>query len=217
MKKTIFTIACLLATTFYGINSANAQCNAVFSVYQDTTIGAPAHTYLGDNTCQGANFMGIDTINYTYTWTWGDGTSTTAPFPSHTYATTGNYTICLYMNAINPAGCNDSLCINATINKDAAMAYITIKNPFAAPTSTKNVAENQFSIFPNPASDKIFIKGLQKDNYSIAIYSIEGKLVSSSALQNNEYVSISDLAKGNYMLKITSSNNKSSVLKFFKD
>lgn len=217
MKITIFTLLCLFTLTFMSYHTAKAQCAAGFNVYADTSLGAPLHTYLGNNTCQGANFLGIDTINYSYTWTWGDGTSTTAPFPSHTYATAGNYTICLFMNALNPAGCNDSICINATINKNVAMYSINIINPFAVVAATNDVSNNPFSIYPNPASDKIYIKGLQAANYQLAVYSLEGKLVATPSVEQNQYISIASLAKGNYILKITSSTNQSNVLKFFKD
>lgn len=217
MKKTIFTLFCFVAFSIFNTNFAKAQCQAVFNVYPDTSLGAPLHTYLGDNACIGANFLGIDTINYTYTWTWGDGTSTTAPFPSHTYATTGNYTICLYMNAVNPAGCNDTLCINANILKNAAMAYIKIKNPYVV-ASAKDVAEHSYTVFPNPATNKMFIHGLLNESYNFAIYGVDGRLISNPSLQNSQWIEVSALAKGNYVLKITSVNsNKSSVLKFFKD
>ncbi len=216
MKKTIFTLLCFIAVTFYGIR-ASAQCQANFNVYQDTTVGAPPSTYLGENLCQPQNMMMADTINYTYTWSWGDGTSTTAPYPSHTYPAAGNYTITLFMISNPVIGCSDSMTINATINKNTAMYSIKIINPNAIPTSVKNVTENQYSIFPNPASDKIYIKGLQNENYNLSIFSMEGKFISSPALQNNQYVSIAELAKGNYILKITPENGKASVLKFFKD
>lgn len=216
MKKLLLAFL-LFATAFLCQNESNAQCQALFNVYQDTSIGAPAHHYIGNNNCLGANFPGIDTINYTYTWTWGDGTATTAPFPSHTYASTGNYTICLYMDGVPVIGCHDTLCINATINKNAAMATITIKNPYAAPTAVSDVNANQFALYPNPANDKLYIQGLQKSSYQIAIFSMEGKLVYSENLLDKNFVEINSLSKGNYIMKVIDANNTSSVLKFYKD
>ena len=217
MKKTIFTLACLIAAAFCSINTAKAQCLAGFNVYQDTSIGAQPHTYLGQNLCQPQNMLMVDTINYTYTWTWGDGTATTAPYPSHTYSAAGNYTISLMMLSNPIGGCNDTFTLTATINKNTAMYSINIINPNAIPTSAKDITECEFSIFPNPAADKIFIKGLQNENYSLAIYSIEGRLIAAPSVENDQFVSISSLAKGNYMLKITSADHKSNVLKFSKE
>lgn len=76
---------------------------------------------------------------------------------------------------------------------------------------------NPFSTYPNPASDKIYIKGLQAANYEVAVYSLEGKLVATPYAWAEPIHSIASLAKGNYILKITSSTNQSNVLKFFKD
>ena len=216
MKKLISTLLFSVIAMVYNSTAVQAQCQAIFNVYQDTTLGAPLHHYVGNNNCQGANFLGIDTINYTYTWTWGDGTSTTAPFPSHTYATTGNYTICLYMHAVNPAGCNDTLCINATINKNAAMAYISIKNPYVV-AGTTDLAVSPFTLHPNPASDKIFVNGLRNEKYAFTLFSVDGRRISNPILQQNQCIDIANLSKGNYFLRINSENNKSTILKFFKN
>lgn len=208
MKK-IF-ILFVLSLSLLSIQKLNAQCQANFTVYQDTTIGAPLHTYIGENLCQGANFLGIDTINYTYTWTWGDGTSTTAPFPSHTYATTGNYTICVYMNAVNPAMCNDTFCINATINKNAAMATINFKKPGVA-SSVNQTQVNELKIYPNPSQGMLHIEGIVQ-NAEICIYNIDGKLLYNKKA-NDTSMHLLHIAKGMYAIKISMPNGKTTTRK----
>lgn len=208
MKKIFILI--VLSNVLFSIHKLNAQCQANFTVYPDTTLGAPLHTYIGENLCQGANFLGIDTINYTYTWTWGDGTSTTAPFPSHTYATTGNYTICVYMNATNPAGCDDTLCINATINKNAAMATINFKKPGVA-SNVNNTLEGEFNIYPNPTNGLLNIVGLLQNSH-IYIYNVDGKILFNQIV-NDSTIQLTHFAKGIYAIKISMPNGKSIVRK----
>jgi PKD repeat protein len=158
----------------------------------------------------------VDTVNYTYTWQWGDGTATTAPYPSHTYAAAGNYTINLLMLSNPVLGCSDSMTLTATINKNTAMYSITFKNP-AVIASANDVSAQAFSLYPNPANDQLFIKGLKNENYAVSIYSPDGRLIASPKLENNQFVSIAALANGNYFMKITGAEQKTSTLKFTKN
>jgi gliding motility-associated-like protein len=48
---------------------------------------------------------GVGTLSYQ--WNFGDGTSSTAATPSHTYSTSGDYTVSLIVN--NATGCTDTL------------------------------------------------------------------------------------------------------------
>lgn len=216
MTKKIYTLLSIIVILFLTQTNAKSQCQANYIVYQDTTVGAPAHTYIGENLCQGANMIGVDTINYTYTWTWGDGSSTVAPFPSHTYATTGNYYICVFMNPIPPANCADSFCINATINKNSAMATISFKKPSVV-ASVSNTTENLFSIFPNPVFNNIMINGLKNELYQISIFTMDGRLVQTNSLVQNESIDVNNLNSGLYLLYIHSKSSKSTFLKFYKN
>lgn len=74
----------------------------------------------------------------------------------------------------------------------------------------------KYSIYPNPTSDKIFINGLQNDKYKAEIYAMDGRLISTEKLNNN-FITVPNLKPGNYMLKITSSDNKSTMMKFTRE
>jgi len=60
---------------------------------------------------------------------------------------------------------------------------------------------NRVNIYPNPASDKIYISNLKEDNISIKVYDIKGRLVLENKVSNKEYVNISHLSKGMYQIK----------------
>ncbi len=61
------------------------------------------------------------------------------------------------------------------------------------------------SIFPNPASDKIQItSSVSLDNSTVEIYSITGKLVSKTSLNDKNEINISNLSNGIYLIKINS-------------
>ena len=72
-------------------------------------------------------------------------------------------------------------------------------------TSIKEVNNEKFMIFPNPANNKIKISNsVSLNNSSIEIYSITGTLISKPCLNNKNEIDISNLSKGIYIIKINS-------------
>jgi hypothetical protein len=61
-------------------------------------------------------------------------------------------------------------------------------------------------IYPNPATDKIYISNLKEDNTLIKIYDINGRLVLENKISNKEYLNISKLSKGIYQIKFEGSD-----------
>jgi len=61
-------------------------------------------------------------------------------------------------------------------------------------------SKNKFSIYPNPAQDKISIKylGNQMEDISLDIYSSLGQLVQSNTIKSTETIDISNLVNGIY-------------------
>lgn len=80
-------------------------------------------------------------------------------------------------------------------------------------TSEVNTGKNNFNIYPNPVQDVLYIKS--KDEVIKAeIYDTAGRILSTTGVKNNS-VNVSDLAKGNYIIKV-STKNKTLTLKFIK-
>ena len=65
---------------------------------------------------------------------------------------------------------------------------------------------NRINIYPNPASDNIYISNLNKENTRVKIYDINGKLVLENKISNKEYLNISKLSKGIYQIKFEGSD-----------
>ncbi|MDR0232626.1 MAG: T9SS type A sorting domain-containing protein [Dysgonamonadaceae bacterium] len=77
-------------------------------------------------------------------------------------------------------------------NNDVTIALTT--------TGIDDVVANRLQIFPNPAKEDIFIKS-ELPVEKVEIYSLTGNLLSS---ENNfkEKISVSDLSRGVYLLKV---------------
>jgi PKD repeat protein len=177
-------------------------CSANFYIYPDS-LGAPS-TYIGvNNSTNGAS---------AYSWTWGDGTTSTGQFPSHTYASAGNYSICLTVGTPG-TNCYDTMCIAATINKTAAMYSVN----FGTPTSVKSIAKELATIYPNPAKDNFTIKGLATAKYQVEIMNLNGSILKSIAANGNQAINISSLANNIYILKITNQEGTTQFAKLIKE
>tara|TARA_R110001632_G_scaffold18712_4_gene57599 strand:+ start:5894 stop:7108 length:1215 start_codon:yes stop_codon:yes gene_type:complete len=83
-------------------------------------------------------------------------------------------------------------------------------NPTAATLSNEVFTRENFSLYPNPAKDFIQISTTLEID-SVEIYNLIGKKVSSNTNLTNNSIDISRLAKGIYILRITSA--ESSVTK----
>lgn len=65
---------------------------------------------------------------------------------------------------------------------------------------TQNISlENQFSIYPNPATEKVFIKGEKVSD--VEMYSIDGRKLNVT-LSSDQSINISHLPKGVYIIKL---------------
>ncbi|UOE41879.1 PQQ-dependent sugar dehydrogenase [Chryseobacterium suipulveris] len=89
-------------------------------------------------------------------------------------------------------------------NKELYVAAINNGKIFkvtTTPLATENSNISQIKIFPNPTSDKIFVRGLKSGNYAAEIIDYEGKTVLNKMV-NKEKIDVSDLKPGVYFLTI---------------
>jgi len=111
--------------------------------------------------------------------------------------------------------CVNNSCVDPL---DGTGTYTSLSNceTICNPTSIEeNTKELQF-IYPNPATDNIYISNLKEENTVVKIYDINGRLVLENKVSNKEYLNISTLAKGIYQIKFEG-NNWNEVRKLIKE
>ena len=64
--------------------------------------------------------------------------------------------------------------------------------------------DNLIKVYPNPATDKIFVKA--KENSLSEITNMQGQVILSKKLSDTQSIDISSLAKGIYFYRITENN-----------
>ncbi|KMQ65863.1 alpha integrin [Chryseobacterium angstadtii] len=87
-----------------------------------------------------------------------------------------------------------------SIDASKAFSDASVQNTL----STRDVAvKSQISIYPNPASEKVFIKGEKVSD--VEMYSMDGRKL-NVVLNNDQSVNVSQIPKGVYMLKLKIKN-----------
>ena len=71
------------------------------------------------------------------------------------------------------------------------------------------------AVYPNPASDKLHVKGLTIDSQT-EIWNMSGTRINQGKKQQNEMIDVSQLLPGVYVLKVKSSEGISQSVRFVK-
>jgi hypothetical protein len=134
-----------------------------------------------------------------FSWNFGDGSplNTTDLNPSHTYP--ASYPYWVVVSVTNSAGCDS-----------------TYTEQLDLPTGISNSVATGIRLFPNPATDKIFIQRNSLTAVSeIMIMDIDGRVERSiPSLNHSDGISVTDLIPGIYFLKLTEENGISTLYKF---
>ncbi len=159
--------------------------------------------YLGFNVGSYAIYRGTSTEEMSLI------TSISSSFNSYTDLEAPAGTIYYMVEVVNPNGCTpfkasnfSSSRSNIATNKSLGISSIT--------------AELKATVYPNPATDKVFVKmsgSLTEDAVTVQLSNLLGKVVYHKELQNNEVnetiqVPVSQLQEGIYMLSVTSGDQK---------
>ncbi len=127
------------------------------------------------------NFMDQSTNDPdTWQWDFGDGTSSTEQNPSHTFTTSGDYTVCLTVS--NSAGA-DSTCQTLQVvvtGLTEAWKHLDLK------------------LFPNPASEQIVLTINRAEPLQFELFDLSGRRVYAQTFAETLAVGVRDLPKGAY-------------------
>lgn len=146
-------------------------------------------------------------------WNWGDGSFSNTLYTSHTYSTSGNYSICLSVTIA--CGASDMTCspyaIFKTFNTTQSLDMIKVNviDPATVSIKSDNEINSLFTILPNPSngSFNVSIDGLKDNSLSIDVYDAIGKLIYNqpSEIINGSLkkeISLDNVPNGVYFLKI---------------
>ncbi len=82
--------------------------------------------------------------------------------------------------------------------------YKFFTNTMDFPTAVTNISNSNISVFPNPASEQIFVS---QEFSKLSIFDITGKLVLNIDNNFNQNIDISSLSNGLYIVRINSDGN----------
>lgn len=99
-----------------------------------------------------------------------------------------------------------SLGINQNLNESSALDAVFL--------SVKDVsAKEQFTVYPNPVQDVLFVKGEQFE--TARIYSTDGKLIKSADLRSGK-ADVSEIPSGMYFIELKGKDRNAETAKFIK-
>lgn len=91
----------------------------------------------------------------TFFWDFGDGNTSTIQYPTHTYANSGTYTICLVVS--DTGSCVDSFCMTLTLKTGAGYTVYVVDVLPTGIDNPESVSLNM-KIYPNPASSNVTVE-----------------------------------------------------------
>lgn len=153
--------------------------------------------------------------NLSFTWDFGDGTSASQPYPSHVYAATGTYLLCLTVADAN--GCTDSYCDTVAVDSSGnifrSMTGFTIS--VLSPSMLSGVNDPALTLpvsaFPNPAQDIVTLRRSADavGTASVRWLSLTGSVVLQSTWGGGTTaMDVSALPPGMYVLELTESDGR---------
>ena len=79
-------------------------------------------------------------------------------------------------------------------------------------TSVNDLKNVTVSVYPNPATDKLFVEFKSNENFQASIFDMNGKLVQQLTMnQDSQFIEISRYAAGDYVLKLSDGTTEKSI------
>lgn len=166
---------------------ANAMADIQYRCFDEARFNPYPPTaefdYTPDDALVSFNNLTVDADSYA--WDFGDASSSTAENPSHVYATSGSYNVCL--TATNKYD-SDNTCKVININ-----------------VGVINQALNAaLSVYPTPASTNVTINvdGTFGTLFAEMYNALGEKVINTAAFSGNVNFDLSTIAAGNYIVKV---------------
>ena len=148
-----------------------------------------------------------------YLWDFGDSTSSTSPSPTHTYAASGPYLLCL---TVSNTTCSSTYCDSVTVDsagnvKGQGFTIVVGQGSVMGISGPVNRSYG-ISLFPNPASGVLYI-GLRDSGIGFrkaSVLTISGQETGLFTDGNRQSptasIDVSSLPSGLYLLKLEGEN-----------
>lgn len=159
-----------------------------------------------------------------YAWDFGDGGTSNQPFPSHTYAGAGSYTICLTVTSVDSSQniCANTYCDTLGVDSAGNVLYKNIAAGFTLNVLNPNalgmgevISDRALEVFPNPSNGNVTVElgFTPKEKVQWMIINASGQEVLAgveSSHSRNFTINVDPLSNGVYQLKILDGNAVSS-------
>ncbi len=154
------------------------------------------------NTNEIFTFINTSQNGISYLWDFGDGNTATQENPTHTYSSTGDFTVTLTIT-----NCNQTHHTTTTVTVNAL--------------SVQGHEENTgFIVLKNPVYNELEITAtlFATTTHTIAIYSVLGQEIfkKQTSLQVNQKINTQSLQTGVYFIRITHEDKQVFTTKFLK-
>ena len=176
-------------TVFNSQNDWNLLINNPIANFSDAISGFTA-------TCTNLSTSINNTLNYF--WDFGDGNTSSIQNPSHTYTTSGTYTITL-------------------IASDCIFADTSIYNIQIGTNSMKESSGSEFELYPNPTTKQInLMVDINLLGSVFTVYDNTGKLVLTGKINSeNTTIELGNLSGGHYLFRM--GENFTQTVKIIKE
>ena len=149
----------------------------------------------------------------------GESSCTPVPTISRSVQHTKIFSYLLpWLNYQLKSDCSQGALFDSQIISDATITYqknCIQCNPLQS--SEFNSIDNEIVLFPNPANDFIYVKGIAQKGYFFKILDSNSKVVLQLKITEMQYIDISKLSSGVYFYEVVDSNNNRSKGKIIKN
>lgn len=184
---------------FYGVNNGNWENGTSGNDYWDTVVVKATDFYhkqfkpYADFTSVinnlNVDFTDVSTNAVSWFWDFGDSDTSSQQNPNHTYPSGGTYNVTLYVE-------------NTQANWDTVIKTVDLTS-----VNIANHENNEFSVYPNPAKDKLYFENGSNTIDRIEISDLSGRRIIENTYTNiPEYIDIDMLRKGIYIVRVFSDN-----------
>lgn len=199
------------------ISGISAPCNITanyswFQAYDSTSATWMNTVYVVDHSTGS---------NLNYFWQFGDGSTSNQQYPSHQYANTGQYAICLTVST--DSSCTNVFCDSIDVQTKTSGFTLNVISEAAMSIEEENNSIQIDNIYPNPTSDNaaVTITSVENTNISVRIIDLSGKIISQemvniSAGENTIQLHTTNLTRGMYFVSISNQDNINTNLRLIK-